>query len=266
MLLKILLTPLLILLCAGVTRRWGTFLGGAVAGLPLISGPTSFFLTLEQGPAFAAAASYNTLLGVVACAATALAYPWLAVWGLPWFEALPLSLAGFFVTGWLVLGLPHAPWLAVVLALAMPVGILALLPAAPAGPPPPPHPLAARLRLPLQMAWGAALVLGVTAAGATARSGLERRAHVFSGHDLRHRALCARFRRPNGRGAHHAGLYGGLVRLHCLCRGHHGRGWSVCRSGPATPWPATAALVTGAGVTLQEERRFGAAVRGKEAR
>ena len=60
MLLKILLTPLLILLCAGVTRRWGTFLGGAVAGLPLISGPTSFFLTLEQGPAFAAAASYNT--------------------------------------------------------------------------------------------------------------------------------------------------------------------------------------------------------------
>lgn len=164
MLLKILLTPLLILLCAGVTRRWGTFLGGAVAGLPLISGPTSFFLTLEQGPAFAAAASYNTLLGVVACAATALAYPWLAVWGLPWFGALPLSLAGFFVTGWLVLGLPHAPWLAVVLALAMPVGILALLPAAPQGPPPPPHPLAARLRLPLQMAWGAALVLGVTAA------------------------------------------------------------------------------------------------------
>ena len=71
MLLKILLTPLLILLCAGVTRRWGTFLGGAVAGLPLISGPTSFFLNQEHGPAFSAAATKNTIQGVVAGAATA---------------------------------------------------------------------------------------------------------------------------------------------------------------------------------------------------
>ena len=265
MLLKILLTPLLILLCAGVTRRWGTFLGGAVAGLPLISGPTTFFFTLEQGPAFAAAASYNTLLGVVACAATALAYPWLAVWGLPWFGALPLSLAGFFVTGWLVLGLPHAPWLAVVLALAMPVGILALLPAAPQGPPPPPHPLAARLRLPLQMAWGAALVLGVTAAAQRLGPGWSGVLMFFPV------MICAIVPFVHASGGPTA-----VVRI---MRGFMA-GWFGCIAFAVVImagverlplWPcytlaATAALVTGAGVTLQEERRFGAAVRGKEAR
>ena len=88
MLVKILLTPLLILLCLLAARRWGAFVGGVIAGLPLISGPVSFFLTLEQGAAFSAAASFNTLLGVLACTTTALIYPRLAVWGMPWFVCL----------------------------------------------------------------------------------------------------------------------------------------------------------------------------------
>ena len=95
MLVKILLTPLLILLCLLAARRWGAFVGGVIAGLPLISGPVSFFLTLEQGAAFSAAASFNTLLGVLACTATALIYPWLAALGLPWYVALPVALCGF---------------------------------------------------------------------------------------------------------------------------------------------------------------------------
>ena len=265
MLLKILLTPLLILLCAGVTRRWGTFLGGAVAGLPLISGPTSFFFNQEKGPAVDTAATHNNKQGGVGSGATARGVTWLAVWGLPWFGALPLSLAGFFVTGWLVLGLPHAPWLAVVLALAMPVGILALLPAAPQGPPPPPHPLAARLRLPLQMAWGAALVLGVTAAAQRLGPGWSGVLMFFPV------MICAIVPFVHASGGPTA-----VVRI---MRGFMA-GWFGCIAFAVVImagverlplWPcytlaATAALVTGAGVTLQEERRFGAAVRGKEAR
>ena len=148
MLLKVLLTPLLILLCAGVTRRWGTFLSGAVAGLPLIAGPTSFFLTLEQGPAFAAAASYNTLLGVVSLAGRL--GPAL-VWGFAPFAGgiFRHGLAGVGVAARAVaggdFGAGHASGHSGPAAAA-------------------PHPLAARLRLPLQMAWGAALMLGVTAA------------------------------------------------------------------------------------------------------
>ena len=262
MLLKILLTPLLILLCAGVTRRWGTFLGGAVAGLPLISGPTSFFLTLEQGPAFAAAASYNTLLGVVACAATALAYPWLAVWGLPWFEALPLSLAGFFVTGWLVLGLPHAPWLAVVLALAMPVGLRFRRCRRCRGCRPPHFTLGCACPA---NGLGAALVLGVTAAAQRLGPGWSGVLMFFPV------MICAIVPFVHASGGPTA-----VVRI---MRGFMA-GWFGCIAFAVVImagverlplWPcytlaATAALVTGAGVTLQEERRFGAAVRGKEAR
>ena len=106
MLVKIFLTPLLILMCLLVARRWGSFVGGVIAGLPLISGPVSFFLTLEQGAAFSAAASFNTLLGVLACTTTALIYPRLAVWGMPWFVCLPAALCGFFGGGWVVLHLP----------------------------------------------------------------------------------------------------------------------------------------------------------------
>lgn len=263
MLLKMLLTPLLILLCAAIARRWGAFVGGAVAGLPLISGPVSFFLTLEQGPAFAAAASYNTLLGVVACAATALAYPWLAVRGLPWFGALPLSLAGYFVTGWAVQGLPHAPWLALGLALAMPLGILALLPPVPQERPGPSHPLPVRLRLPLQMAWGAALVLGVTTAAQRLGPGWSGVLMFFPV------MICAIM--PF---VHAAGGAGAVV---CAMRGFMA-GWFGCIAFAVAImtgverlplWPCyalatAAALLAGAGVTLLEERRFAArAQRGK---
>lgn len=163
MLVKIFLTPLLILMCLLVARRWGSFVGGVIAGLPLISGPVSFFLTLEQGAAFSAAASFNTLLGVLACTATALIYPWLAAWGMPWFVALPASLCGFFGGGWAVLHLPFSHVWAVVLSSLCPVLVLTCLPRVMArgkhG-----HALSAGVRVPMQMACGAGLVFAVTEA------------------------------------------------------------------------------------------------------
>ena len=55
-------------------RRWGFMVGGWLAGLPLVSGPISIFLALEQGPPFASQAAHGTLLGVIAVAAFCIVY------------------------------------------------------------------------------------------------------------------------------------------------------------------------------------------------
>ena len=62
LLLKLILTPLLL---GGVTlagRKFGPTVSGWLVGLPLTSGPVSFFLALEQGTKFAAHAAQGTLM------------------------------------------------------------------------------------------------------------------------------------------------------------------------------------------------------------
>ena len=64
LLLKLILTPLLL---GGVTlagRKFGPTVSGWLVGLPLTSGPVSFFLALEQGTKFAARAARAGLLAV----------------------------------------------------------------------------------------------------------------------------------------------------------------------------------------------------------
>jgi len=76
---------------AGVTlgaRRWGPRVGGWLTALPLVAGPTLFFLAMEQGDAFAGAAALSTLVGLIAVAAFGVAYGWVAV-----RHRWPLSLA-----------------------------------------------------------------------------------------------------------------------------------------------------------------------------
>ena len=78
-------------LVAGVTlgaRRWGPRVGGWLTALPLVAGPTLFFLAMEQGDAFAGAAALSTLVGLIAVAAFGVAYGWVAV-----RHRWPLSLA-----------------------------------------------------------------------------------------------------------------------------------------------------------------------------
>src|SRR3989442_4342774 len=62
---NLVLTPLLIAAVTLAGRRWGPAVGGWLAGLPLTSRPVSVFLTLEQGPGFAARAAVGTLAGLV---------------------------------------------------------------------------------------------------------------------------------------------------------------------------------------------------------
>jgi hypothetical protein len=54
--LKLLLVPVFLLLLSVVARRWGPSLGGWLAGLPFVAGPTLFFIAMEQGADFGAAA------------------------------------------------------------------------------------------------------------------------------------------------------------------------------------------------------------------
>jgi hypothetical protein len=78
--LKLLLAPVLIALASLAARRWGPSVGGWLIALPLTSGPVLFFLALDHGASFAAAAAVGALAGLAAIAAFALAY---AVGGRP---------------------------------------------------------------------------------------------------------------------------------------------------------------------------------------
>src|SRR2546427_679588 len=57
LLLKLLLTPLFILIITLIGRRWGSLVSGWLVGLPLTSAPVVLFLALEQGTAFASRAA-----------------------------------------------------------------------------------------------------------------------------------------------------------------------------------------------------------------
>lgn len=74
LLLKLALSPTLILIASLAARRWGVLVAGWIAGFPLTSGPVSIFLAVEQSPAFAAQAARGTLVGVVAMIVFCFAY------------------------------------------------------------------------------------------------------------------------------------------------------------------------------------------------
>src|SRR2546422_11690904 len=93
-LLRLALTATLIAVATLMSRRWGPAVGGAIAGLPLTSGPVSVFLALDQGSAFAATAAAGTLLGLLSQAAFCLVYGWIGRWA-GWPASAPLAVSAF---------------------------------------------------------------------------------------------------------------------------------------------------------------------------
>jgi len=67
-LLKLALVPLVVWLASIAGRRWGHAATGWISGLPLIAGPISVFLALDQGVRFAADAAAATLQVTAAAA------------------------------------------------------------------------------------------------------------------------------------------------------------------------------------------------------
>lgn len=121
--LKLLITPLLILAASLAGRRWGNAIGGWIVGLPLSSGPVSFFLALDHGPAFAQQAAAGTLVGTAAQACFSIAYFW-AAGSASWPLAFAAGACGFFAcaSALQVLALPHLMLFVIALA-ALTIGL-----------------------------------------------------------------------------------------------------------------------------------------------
>lgn len=96
--LKLTVTPLLILAASLAIRRWGEIVGGWFVGLPLTSGPVCFFLALDQGAGFAAAASLGCLAGAASEAGFGLLYSIVAA-HFGWPLALAAGSFGFAICG-----------------------------------------------------------------------------------------------------------------------------------------------------------------------
>jgi hypothetical protein len=78
LLIKLILTPVLMLAVSWTARRWGPGIGGLLAGLPLTSGPISIYLCAEQGPEFAATAAGSSILSLAPVAVFSIVYSRLA--------------------------------------------------------------------------------------------------------------------------------------------------------------------------------------------
>jgi hypothetical protein len=114
---KLIGTPLVIGGATLVGRRWGPTASGLLGGLPLASGPLTYFLTVEQGPAFGAASAAATVAGLVAVAAFAVAFSRLSGAG-RWPLPLSVSLLVYLVAAAGLVVVPLSALAAFVAALA----------------------------------------------------------------------------------------------------------------------------------------------------
>jgi hypothetical protein len=96
---KLTLTPLLIYLASVASRRWGHGVAGWLVAMPLTAGPVVYFLTLENGNQFGAAAALGSLGGAIAETAFALTYSWCAR-RLSWSSSLLSASAAFAMVAW----------------------------------------------------------------------------------------------------------------------------------------------------------------------
>jgi hypothetical protein len=108
-LLKLATMPLVIVTATLAGRRYGAGVAGLILGLPIVSGPISVFIAVEQGVDFAREAASGTLLGLIALATYCLSYGF-AARRLAWPGALVCGLGATASMVWLLetLALPEA--------------------------------------------------------------------------------------------------------------------------------------------------------------
>ncbi|HEX7785744.1 MAG TPA: hypothetical protein VF653_05945 [Methylomirabilota bacterium] len=157
--LKLVVTPALIGGATLVGRRWGQSVGGWLVGLPLTTGPVAFFIAVEQGETFGAAAAAGSLAGAAAEAAFAVAYGRSAT-RVGWPPSLLAGSAAFAAVAAVLKGFRLGPVALSGVALAALIVSLRLLPAerpgdAAAAPP--------RWDVTARMALATAVVLALTA-------------------------------------------------------------------------------------------------------
>lgn len=94
LLLKLTLVPILIWGISMAGRIWGPSVAGWLSAFPVVTGPILFFISMEQGEAFGAAAAAATLIAILAHLSFGLGYAWAATrWR--WPLALPCGLSAY---------------------------------------------------------------------------------------------------------------------------------------------------------------------------
>ncbi len=160
-LLKLLLVPSLIALVTLAGRRWGPLVAGWLSAFPIVAGPILLVIALEQGAAFAASASANTLLAVLAILFFSIAYARCAHLGMP--RAMTAALLAYALAVLVLTSVSLPLWagfIAVLVALLLAPRLFGPAPAqAAAGKP--------AGDLPWRMLAGALLSLSVTFAAAS---------------------------------------------------------------------------------------------------
>jgi uncharacterized membrane protein (GlpM family) len=73
-LIKLTVTPLLMLVISLSARRWGNLIAGILAGMPLTSGPIFVYLAIEQDARFVAHAAAGALSGTTSVLISYLCY------------------------------------------------------------------------------------------------------------------------------------------------------------------------------------------------
>jgi len=159
-LLKLIATPLLVGAASLAARRWGHAVSGWVVGLPLTSGPIAFFLALDQGTGFAAAAALGSLAGTIGQAGFCVVYG-RVVARHGWIPALAAGSVGF---GFLTLALQRLTLPAGALALLVVAALAVTLVAMPSGRSGGGVAAAPRWDIPGRMVVTTLLVLGITGA------------------------------------------------------------------------------------------------------
>lgn len=99
LLLKLAVPPVLVAVISLAARAWGPTVGALLMGLPWLTGPVLFFLTLEKGTGFGVGACAGILLGVVCLCAYMLVWA-VASAALPWPLCLAAASAAFTAAAW----------------------------------------------------------------------------------------------------------------------------------------------------------------------
>ncbi len=165
LLIKLVLTPLLVAALTLIGRRWGSAISGAIAGLPLTSGPVSLFLAIEQGKNFAVEAATGTVIGLFAVAAFCLAYS-LGAQRTNWLVSTFAGLAAFLIAALLGTFMPARLLPAFVIVVFFLAIIFRIMPH-PKNPKSPVTVPPAKWDLPLRMGIATALVFLLTAIAPT---------------------------------------------------------------------------------------------------
>ena len=157
--LKLVVTPALIGAATLAGRRWGQSIGGWLVGLPLTTGPVAFFIALDHGAQFAAAAVVGSLVGAIAEAAFSVAYGRSAA-RRSWPRSLLAGSVAYAAVAALLQILALGPLLLFGLVIvALVVSLRLMPPGTPAAAPAPPP----GWDLPARMVLATAVVLAITA-------------------------------------------------------------------------------------------------------